>query len=314
MKMKIEINIKRKHFYGIIVLLIVGFFIMYTIGTPVKKSTGSHPLQQIAVGVGSNPLDSVDSDANGFIDNSDSCSGDSVCEANNLYVSGNVGIGTNNPQAKLDVNGDVHITGNLKVPSYVCSGSGPIPGGKAIYAANPNGAVGIYANTDATDGGAIDVAGNNCAINPGGVEVTLGQNGRFQINRWTGSGYDVLFNLNSNDNIHITGDICTDAGGGKCLSSIGEIIRIEKEYRGDPPNNDAYALFCPEGYMRVTCQNWRERPLLGGGEFGGIKLAFKAAFTDDYPALYSPGGCVMSYCGPDNSYVCRCRITCIRIK
>jgi len=50
--MKIEINIERKHLYGVIILLIVGFFIMYTVSIPVKKSTGSHPLQQIAIGIG----------------------------------------------------------------------------------------------------------------------------------------------------------------------------------------------------------------------------------------------------------------------
>ena len=153
--MKIGINIERKHLYGVIVLLTLGFFIIYTIGTPVKKSTGSHPLQQIAVGVGSNPLDSVDSDADGLIDNSDTsnaCNGDSVCEVNdlevsgkvhasgdictdqgggvclststgadsdwiisgnNMYsgVSGNVGIGTNNPSAKLTVEGNIVLTG-----------------------------------------------------------------------------------------------------------------------------------------------------------------------------------------------------------
>ncbi len=109
--MKIEINIERKHFYGVIVLLTVGFFIMYTVSIPVKKSTGSHPLQQIAIGIGPNPLDSVDSDANGLIDNSDTsnaCNGDSVCEAKNIYVSDNVGIGTNNPNAKLDVRGKIY--------------------------------------------------------------------------------------------------------------------------------------------------------------------------------------------------------------
>ena len=88
-----EINIKRKHLYGIIILLTVGFFIMYTVSIPVKKSTGSHPLQQIAIGVGPNSLDSVDSDANGLIDNSDTsnaCNGDSVCETNDLEVSGEI--------------------------------------------------------------------------------------------------------------------------------------------------------------------------------------------------------------------------------
>ena len=108
--MKIEINIERKHLYGVIVLLTLGFFIIYTIGTPVKKSTGSHPLQQIAVGVGSNPLDSVDSDADGLIDNSDTsnaCNGDSVCETNellvnkNMTVNGNITLGGDSPTYRV---------------------------------------------------------------------------------------------------------------------------------------------------------------------------------------------------------------------
>jgi len=111
--MKIGINIERKHLYGVIVLLTLGFFIIYTIGTPVKKSTGSHPLQQIAVGVGSNPLDSVDSNANGLIDNSDNsdtsnaCNGDSVCEVNellvnkNMTVNGNITLGGDSPTYRV---------------------------------------------------------------------------------------------------------------------------------------------------------------------------------------------------------------------
>jgi len=109
--MKIEINIERKHLYGVIVLLTLGFFIMYTISTPIKKSTGSHPLQQIAIGIGPNPLDSVDSDANGFIDNSDSCSGDSVCEVKNIYATGNISISDGNPhQFRLNVSGKILAT------------------------------------------------------------------------------------------------------------------------------------------------------------------------------------------------------------
>ena len=112
--MKIEINIERKHLYGVIVLLTLGFFIIYTIGTPVKKSTGSHPLQQIAVGVGSNPLDSVDSDADGLIDNSDNsnaCNGDSVCEVKNIYATGNISISDGNPQQfRLNVSGKILAT------------------------------------------------------------------------------------------------------------------------------------------------------------------------------------------------------------
>jgi LmbE family N-acetylglucosaminyl deacetylase len=86
-----------------------------------------------------------------------------------------------------------------------------------------------------------------------------------------------------------------------------DITRVEKEFIADPPNNDANALFCPVGYKRVTCQSWRETPL----ELG-MKLEYKIAFTDDYPTLYSSGGCAMSYCGQDNNYKCKARISCIK--
>ncbi len=42
------------------------------------------------------------------------------------------------------------------------------------------------------------------------------------------------------------------------------------------------------------------------------KVSFKVAFTDDYPQFYSPGGCAMNYCGPDDTYVCKYKITCIK--
>jgi len=55
-----------------------------------------------------NPLDSVDSDANGLIDNSDTsnaCNGDSVCETNEMLVNGN-----------MTVNGNITLGGDS--PTY----------------------------------------------------------------------------------------------------------------------------------------------------------------------------------------------------
>ncbi len=91
---------------------------------------------------------------------------------------------------------------------------------------------------------------------------------------------------------------------GQCQS---DPTRVEKEFIADPPNNDANALFCPAGYKRVTCQGWRETPL----ELG-MKLEYKIAFTDDFPSLYSSGGCAMNYCGPGNNYKCKARISCVK--
>ena len=38
-----------------------------------------------------------------------------ILVSNNLYVNNNIGIGTNNPQAKLDVNGDIYLSGGIKL-------------------------------------------------------------------------------------------------------------------------------------------------------------------------------------------------------
>lgn len=91
-------------------------------------------------------------------------------------------------------------------------------------------------------------------------------------------------------------------GGGGAATPL---IYVRKTYYGNPPEtNSAGALFCPSGYRAVMCQNYRESPVANGYPFGGIKFAFKATFTDDYPQYFSAGGCVTAYCGEDNSYSC----------
>lgn len=99
-------------------------------------------------------------------------------------------------------------------------------------------------------------------------------------------------------------------GGGTnkdCVTSwpTGKLIRVEKLYKGDPANNDADgALFCPTGYEAILCQNFREAPVTSCDSFGGLKFSFKAEYTDNYSGIFTPGGCVTSYCGPDDSYEC----------
>lgn len=110
-------------------------------------------------------------------------------------------------------------------------------------------------------------------------------------------------------NVSNANKYCLPGTGGvkDCITSwpTGKLIQVKKMYKGDPANNDKDgALFCPTGYEAILCQNYRETPIVSIYPFGGIKFAFKATFTNDYPGTFSPGGCVASYCGADNSYEC----------
>ena len=69
----------------------------------------------------------------GFVGNIDIYSGGRIQTYSNPLIinnlGNNVGIGTTNPQAKLDVNGDVHVTGNLIVEGEVSAGGAGTEGG-----------------------------------------------------------------------------------------------------------------------------------------------------------------------------------------
>jgi hypothetical protein len=88
--MEIHIHIEKKHIYMLIAILIVVFSTIFVFashgdGTLLPNPvTGIHHfLQDI---VRSDSLDSVDSDNNGFIDSSDNCEGDDVCEVNSIKL------------------------------------------------------------------------------------------------------------------------------------------------------------------------------------------------------------------------------------
>ena len=117
---------------------------------------------------------------------------------------GNVGIGTISPTEKLEVNGSIRV--KPFIPSSVPTLAGESAG---IFGGASDGFIGMYANTDATNGGCIEVSGNDSIGNPGGVEVILGTHGLFQVHRWNGNTYENLFTLSQNDstaNVGIGGD------------------------------------------------------------------------------------------------------------
>jgi len=41
------------------------------------------------------------------------------------FATGNIGMGTTNPQEKLDVNGNIRLTGNIVSPNDICIGNCP---------------------------------------------------------------------------------------------------------------------------------------------------------------------------------------------
>lgn len=88
--------------------------------------------------------------------------GDTVSTNGNLYVSGNVGIGTTNPSAKLEISGTAQVDGQLTV------GSG------GIVFPN-NGGTQTVAYTGVTCGGdyaeSVDVSGDRTRYEPGDVLV-----------------------------------------------------------------------------------------------------------------------------------------------
>ncbi len=141
--MEIKINIEKKHIYILIGIVVLFTSVLLTFA--INPSTDAwHSLQYIATD--NTGTTSVDADNNSIIDNAEdvtcsgcvtpaevnfdfatsdtvsgdalnskSCSADSVCEANDMYVSGRVGIGTTNPGTnKLEVvGGPIKATGGL---------------------------------------------------------------------------------------------------------------------------------------------------------------------------------------------------------
>jgi hypothetical protein len=83
----------------------------------VDTSRGWHPVSQISTTPSSTT--SIDNNANGVIDNTESCSGDTICEASSLYVSGNVGIGTASPGSPLHLYTTSDLTGgSFRIQKY----------------------------------------------------------------------------------------------------------------------------------------------------------------------------------------------------
>ena len=72
--------------------------------------------------------------------------------------------------------------------------------------------------------------------------------------------------LDVNGNIHATGDICTEAGGGKCLSTVAGISEIVTVNEAACGNTDfTLTASCAPGYKLLSC---------AGGSMAGLMIDF----------------------------------------
>jgi hypothetical protein len=161
-------------------------------------------------------------------------------EGMRIAENGNVGIGTNNPQTKLDVNGDANIGGNFKtMGSLTFGGSKPItftptfPGGPGIFSfggdpvlpASPGGSGPCFFPsyttynqfTNMIQSQGIDADGGQNVMNMG----FDGSNGIIDI---AGGGTDILnpfprllINYYCGKDVYM----CTGTNGGKIIMAIG---------------------------------------------------------------------------------------------
>lgn len=115
---------------------------------------------------------------------------------------GNVGIGTRGPGQKLDVRGNIKF-GVDQQDAYI---SGQANGGTIMIKSNSATADRYFR---------LGWMDNNYVFQPY-VEIKEGGNVGIGTTNPTQK-------LDVADRIHATGDICTDAGGGKCLSSAGSV-------------------------------------------------------------------------------------------
>lgn len=119
---------------------------------------------------------------------------------------GNVGIGTWTPSAKLEIRG---ATGDRGIIINTVSPPGSAPAG--IVFGNSNSSETYQMYTDYSNDFRI-----HRTSSPSGNDFTIDNSGYVGLGR-----LNPTTRLDVSGAIHASGDICTDAGGGKCLSTAG---------------------------------------------------------------------------------------------
>jgi hypothetical protein len=212
---------------------------------------------------------------------------------NGLIVqNGNVGIGTLIPGAKLDVNGNMYTSKLSSTGNNAANAADPAAADVVIGStagARHDSSMMYWTKMSAirqlADGNAfkfmiwntltpsaqLDLSGGNSYFNAGGGNVGIGN-------------VNPAKKLDVAGEIHATGDICTDQGGGKCLSNMpsgsGGSIPI---YQGPAGCNNA--LFTTTSCRTLYCAG------IQFGEGGGIV---------SYEKYYSCDGTCSTYTSPIN--------------
>jgi uncharacterized protein (TIGR02145 family) len=162
---------------------------------------------------------------------------------------GNVGVGTTSPRAKLDVNGDLHVAGNLTVDGEVQSPTGQ----RYTTAADLEAKIDMLNELGVV---AIDIDGNVYETVRIGSQIWMAEN--LKVAHFP-DGTDIPMTTQEMEWISMTDT------GGVCFGPI-TLEHLECLYY----NWEAAANACPDGWHHPTDDDWKELELFVGIDYTEI--------------------------------------------